>query len=100
MVTGRAAESESESESELELVGIDSSARSRSRSRSHQNLTDSDSGVGVSAAWLNIVHCTCLIDDTALDIRFCRKKPFCCFGRMFSAKEVEGSGFLRIFFFF
>ena len=38
--------------------------RSRSRSRSHQNLTDSDSEVGVNAAWLNAMHCSCLIDDT------------------------------------
>ena len=65
-LTCRAAESESESK--LELVGADSFARSWKRSLSHQKLTDSDAGVGVNAAWLNIMHCACLIDDTALDI--------------------------------
>ena len=65
---------ESESESELESVGVDSSARNQSRVRSHQILADSGFGVGVNAAWLNVMHCTCLIDDAAIDIRFCRKK--------------------------
>ena len=69
-------DAESESDSELESVRVDSS--SWSRSRSHQNLTDSDCGVGV-ATWLNVMHCTCLIDDTVLDIRFCRKKVILLF---------------------
>ena len=73
MSTALDEETELESESELESVGVDSSARGRSRSRSQQNLTDSDSGVGVNAAG-NAMHRTCLIDDSALDIRFCREK--------------------------
>ena len=101
MVRIRAAESESESESELELesVGVDCSARSRSRSRSRQNLIDSDSGVGINAAG-SAMYRTYLIDDTALDIIFCREeKNIFCFGRTFSAKEGRDGGFPRTCFF-
>ena len=65
----------------------------RYRGLSSANLTDFDSGVEVSVAWVNVMLCTCLLDDTTLvDLSksvFVEKRQYSCFGRAFSAKETE-----------